>query len=141
VLTERLENYHRYGHLYSIIMLDIDFFKKINDGYGHGMGDKVLIDVAQLTQNLLRKNDLLARYGGEEFVIVLPNTNEEEARLVAEKIRSTLESAELIEDHKVTASFGICQIRDNETTKSLIECADAALYSSKESGRNRVTLG
>jgi len=128
--------------LVSIIMIDIDHFKKINDTYGHKVGDKVLVTVSNLLDNRIRKSDILARWGGEEFIIFLPDTNKESANLVAENIRMAIETTQIkIEDKNIniTASFGIADSSNkNHTIKEIINSSDNALYLAKEKGRNRV---
>lgn len=128
----------------SLLMLDIDFFKKVNDTYGHMAGDFVLAHVAQTIKKIIRDEDVLARYGGEEFVVILRETNEEGAYLLAERIRKTIcaepvkfEGAEI----PVAISIGVSSLEDKnfKSTKELITAADEMLYMSKENGRNRTT--
>lgn len=122
-----------------LIMADLDYFKQINDTYGHGAGDQVLQAFARLLQQNIRKEDLSARYGGEEFIIITPHTALNKAHIVAERIRQAQESLRLpgIEG-RVTASFGICQLLPNDDHDSFISRADKALYQAKAEGRNRV---
>lgn len=124
----------------SVIMSDIDHFKIINDTYGHGTGDLVLTNFAETVQNLLRKQDYLIRYGGEEFLVLLPDTEVTQAELVAEKLRTVIETAPLAEEPQVsaTASFGVTTLNGNEPWETLISRADAALYEAKSKGRNLV---
>lgn len=130
--------------LFSVIMLDIDHFKKVNDTFGHLVGDNLLRSLAQLFKAHLRKNDIAARYGGEEFLILLPETQIEGAQAVATKIQKTLLRKEwkLKESGKsmgkVTLSMGISEYRFNEPGKSLLDRADKALYFAKENGRDRI---
>lgn len=125
----------------SVIMIDIDHFKKFNDIHGHDLGDRVLKAVAIAMRNALRKYDLPCRYGGEEFMAILPNTTAEGGFAVAERIRGNIEAME-IDGHKVTASLGIATFPklNAETPSELIERADQALYQAKEAGRNRSTI-
>lgn len=129
---------------YSIIMLDIDHFKKINDTWGHSVGDTVLAKVADVIRQKVRKTDVAARYGGEEIVILLPNTSEQDATAVAEKIRMKIEDTALSVDHesiKVTVSMGIaCAVTPTIEFKAVLEAADKALYRAKIAGRNRVEI-
>ncbi len=133
------------NHL-SLILADIDNFKKFNDFYGHQAGDYVLKEVAGLCGSLIREYDLVARYGGEEFVFVLPEAGEAEAAVVAEKIRSAIEQHTFHydnDDYRVTSSFGVAVFSgvDKPIKKSdLIERADKALYAAKKKGRNRVEV-
>ncbi len=128
---------------FSIIFFDLDHFKKINDTYGHDAGDYVLIEIGQLIRGgNLRPKDVFARYGGEEFVILLGNTNAQQAVLIAEKIRSAIEMHAFVYEGKrlpVTASVGVAELRsDIESAQTLLKIADKALYAAKTSGRNRV---
>lgn len=128
------------------IMTDIDFFKNVNDTYGHSVGDKVIAAVAHTLAAHLRENDLLCRYGGEEFCIVLPGSSEERAMEIAERLRAHVEKecgANIFpsETLQITSSFGIASLKSGAGDLSeLIELADFALYTSKQRGRNRVTL-
>lgn len=131
-----------------LILTDIDNFKKFNDFYGHQAGDYVLKEVAELCTGLIREYDLMARYGGEEFVFVLPETGEEEALIVAEKIRAAIEQHPFSydgDDYRVTSSFGVAIFDGAAKTKlfkksDLIERADKAMYTAKKKGRNRVEI-
>lgn len=128
----------------SLIMLDIDFFKKVNDTYGHKAGDDVIKFLARTLRNNTRKVDIVARYGGEEFVILMPDTTKDGAYSVAEKIREIIRNALVITDEhqiKITSSFGISSFPDTaQSFDDLIKTADEALYFSKQNGRNRVTI-
>lgn len=128
----------------SILMMDIDFFKQINDTYGHAAGDTVLEEIAGIIKSCTRKSDTAARYGGEEFVLMLSNTPYKTAMNVAERIRKQVESKVVVYDNnelKVTISIGISSYNfDLESAKSLVDRADKALYESKQNGRNRITL-
>jgi diguanylate cyclase (GGDEF)-like protein len=126
---------------YCLVLLDIDHFKSINDTYGHSVGDEVLRIVAARLRDGLRKDDLLARYGGEEFAILLPRTNFESARHVAERLRITLARTSIDTSSgpiKVTASFGLATYQDWMSQPDLIREADYALYEAKSRGRNCV---
>lgn len=130
----------------SLIMVDIDFFKKFNDNYGHQMGDKVLQYVAKLIKEECEEPMIPVRFGGEEFCILLPGMSNEESADVAEKVRHKI-SAIRIKQKKtgeaissITASFGVARLAPEETPESLIERADAALYKAKDSGRNNVQI-
>ena len=128
----------------SLILTDIDNFKKFNDFYGHQAGDYVLKELASLCTDVIREYDLMARYGGEEFVFILPETNEKEALIVAEKLRSAIEQHPFHydgDDYRVTSSFGVAVFSGTGKPMKkteLIERADKALYSAKKKGRNRV---
>ena len=136
-LSQRM-NHHLYDfeHL-SILMLDIDFFKKINDNYGHIVGDKVLIKVSEIISQLIRGFDTVGRYGGEEFLVILPNTNSENAYKAAERIRKKIEETEFDDIEHLTVSIGFTSYTD-ESIESLINKADQNLYEAKRTGRNKV---
>ncbi len=143
-LKEELERTKRYGGTFSIAMLDIDFFKNVNDKHGHVAGDKTLQLVAKLMKAQTRTNDCVGRFGGEEFAILLPQTPVDKALIVAEKIREQVQMNALIHEGdkiNVTISAGVGEVtRPTETMEELIERVDAALYKAKESGRNQVKL-
>ncbi|OGM08788.1 MAG: hypothetical protein A2008_01365 [Candidatus Wallbacteria bacterium GWC2_49_35] len=144
-LDEEIIRARRYQSTLSLIMLDVDHFKKFNDTYGHQMGDVVLIGVAGVVHDLIRKNiDIPARYGGEEFAVILPETDIEGAYRLAERIRLEISKKEFEHNGKVvnvTASLGIASYPLHATAKlDLIARADLALYKSKENGRNKVSI-
>jgi diguanylate cyclase (GGDEF)-like protein len=124
----------------SLIVLDIDYFKRINDNYGHIVGDDVLRQVAQCMENTIRSSDALYRYGGEEFAIVLNGTGESGALLLAERIRQNVENLriESLKSVKITLSLGVAVLQQNESPEQLFKHADSALYRAKREGRNRV---
>jgi diguanylate cyclase (GGDEF)-like protein/PAS domain S-box-containing protein/putative nucleotidyltransferase with HDIG domain len=124
---------------FSVIFLDVDFFKNINDTFGHAVGDQVLIDVAKLLQHETYSGELVARYGGEEFVILCPATELDQALRRAERLRATLSRNPSggLTDFPVTASFGVAQAETGDTVESILRRADKALYQAKETGRNR----
>ncbi len=122
----------------SLIIVDIDNFKKINDTYGHNVGDLVIVKIAKLLVEKLREIDIVCRWGGEEFVILLPAVNMDNAVLVAEKLRSSIEQLKIDGLGKITASFGVSCVHKDDDIHSVINRADIALYSAKAAGRNRV---
>jgi diguanylate cyclase (GGDEF)-like protein len=124
----------------SIVMLDLDHFKQINDTYGHAAGDQVLSKVSALVQANIRSQDVFARWGGEEFVLVCRNTRLQEASLLAEKLRELIADTPLGPDGQVRASFGVATLRANETLEQIFARVDQALYQAKRSGRNRVQV-
>ena len=124
---------------YSLIMFDIDFFKKVNDTYGHDIGDEVLKDVILITQKLIRKDDMLIRWGGEEFILLCPKTTKHNAFLLAERCRKTIEINTFVKDIKITASFGVTDINHYEDLREQINRVDTKLYVSKNNGKNSVT--
>lgn len=121
-----------------ILMIDIDFFKKVNDTFGHTKGDLVLREISGLVQSSIRSYDILGRYGGEEFVVLMPDIDCENAKHVAERIRLEIEGHEFEGVGRVTVSVGLAQYTSPESIESLIDRADQALYVAKETGRNRV---
>lgn len=131
----------RHGHDFSMIVLDIDHFKRINDAYGHSRGDTAIRSVVEAAKDCARSTDSLYRYGGEEFVILLRNTNQTGAYLLADRIRAQVEKMVCVcEDESIdmTVSVGVSSLSDKDTAESLFDRADAALYTAKHSGRNRV---
>jgi len=129
----------RYVHPFSLLILDIDFFKKVNDNLGHDVGDKVLQEYTRFITIHLRQTDVFCRIGGEEFAVILPHTTKDKAYILAQKIR------ELVQNHKsvtpITISAGLVQYEKGDDEESIFKRADKALYRAKESGRNRVVLG
>ena len=137
-LKMETKRFERYGRPVSIILMDIDYFKKINDTYGHQAGDEVLKTVSAILTDNLRQIDVIGRWGGEEFLIICPETDLECACGIAEKLRKTVESHDFGLDIAVTCSFGAAAIASNENDSDFIQKADDALYMAKENGRNRV---
>ncbi|MCX7746361.1 MAG: diguanylate cyclase [Clostridia bacterium] len=144
LLKHEIVRSKRYNRIFSLIMFDIDHFKKLNDTYGHPAGDEVLINIARLTKENFRTIDVTARYGGEEFIVILPETDTDGARIAAERLRQDIENSVFTyAEHKIksTVSMGIASYpKDAETMEELIKKADEALYASKANGRNRITL-
>ena len=127
----------------SVIALDIDHFKKINDTYGHLAGDKVIIEIANMLESAVRSCDIVFRYGGEEFVVVLSSTDLAGAQLLAERVRKTIESKSVSCEEgeiAITASLGVASYERGENDRSLLARADTALYQAKHDGRNRTAL-
>lgn len=122
----------------SLIILDIDHFKKVNDTYGHNAGDNVLIQVSHTLLKTLRNIDIVCRWGGEEFVILLPTANLEQATLLAEKLRAYIEELEMDVVENITSSFGVSKVKEGDDMTTVISRADKALYLAKHSGRNCV---
>jgi diguanylate cyclase (GGDEF)-like protein len=119
-------------------MIDIDYFKHVNDEYGHLTGDQVLADFAKLISSRIRKTDFLGRWGGEEFLIICPETDMGSAIQMAETIRSMVQTHEFLPAGSLTASFGVSPCIPNDDRDALISRADTALYDAKRNGRNRV---
>jgi len=147
---QEVERSERYEHPLSAIMLDIDHFKRVNDTYGHAIGDQILQGVSKRCASILRKMDILGRYGGEEFVILLPETDMANAVQVAERLRVVIENAPFQVDHAreihITISLGVSSISPHtqrgefpvDNLEMLLEQADQALYEAKADGRNLV---
>ncbi len=138
---QEYQRWKRYGNPLSLIMVDVDFFKKINDRFGHLAGDKVLVKVAQTLNGQLRQTDFMARYGGEEFAILLPQTQREEAMQVAEKLRQHVQDAPFHfsgEPVKVTCSMGVAELREGDSWEQAVDRADQCLLRAKQEGRNCV---
>jgi diguanylate cyclase len=138
-LEERMSAWNRRREVFSLLLVDVDFFKKLNDQHGHLAGDQVLAALGNSLRRAIRREDAIARYGGEEFAILLPNTTAEQAALVAQEVREA--AARTIVRHNqqtiaVTVSGGIAAIQPNERVETLIQRADAALYAAKAAGRN-----
>ncbi|MDO6823313.1 sensor domain-containing diguanylate cyclase [Marinobacter sp. 1_MG-2023] len=144
LVDAEFERYRRYNQATSLVMFDIDFFKKVNDSYGHLVGDEVIKHAATTAKNNLRQSDSIGRYGGEEFGIILPETDVEGARIICERIRESINDSVVqttIAPIRYTVSVGIAQL--DHAAKSYMEWmqqADEALYAAKNGGRNRVIV-
>ncbi|MFV8834402.1 GGDEF domain-containing protein [Aquisalimonas sp.] len=130
----------RYGLPCSLIVLDIDHFKRINDTRGHLMGDEILVQLTELLRHRLRQSDRVFRYGGEEFVVSLPSTRAGAATRIAEKLRARVASTRFPGTDQLTVSAGVAELRYGETQRDWLRRADAALYAAKLAGRNRVNV-
>ncbi len=141
-LAEQLQLLGHTGIPFSVIMIDLDHFKAINDTWGHAVGDQALIGFAQLLERFSRGSDVPGRFGGEEFLIILPDARLEIAAQVAERLRSAAPTVTPPEvtDRRLTASFGVAEAALGDTAENLLGRADAALYRAKEGGRDRVGL-
>ena len=142
-IYQEVQRWQRYGNPLTLAVIDIDFFKKINDNYGHQIGDKVLKIVAQTVGKLLREVDFMARFGGEEFVALLPETDADSALILLNRIRESLAKKPLkYKDDKIslTVSIGISQFEGDDTSDIAFGRADEALYKAKESGRNQCII-
>ena len=139
-LPEELIRYKRYRAPLSLLLIDIDDFKDINDTYGHSKGDSVLVNLSEIFIDTIRDLDICIRYGGEEFLIILPHTKRKFASKLAERLRKNVRDFDF-EDVRLTISIGISNCPANaDTVRGLINSADEALYLSKTSGKNKVTL-
>jgi diguanylate cyclase (GGDEF)-like protein len=140
VLENELHRSDRFERHFSVMFFDIDNFKKINDSYGHHVGDTVLIELAELVVSAVRKIDTVSRLGGEEFSIIVPEIKLEDAYKMAEKIRQKIEGYQFSIGEKVTVSFGISEFKKGVLKDDLLKQADNAMYKAKQGGRNRVEV-
>jgi diguanylate cyclase (GGDEF)-like protein len=144
-LNREMDRIRRYGGILSCVILDLDFFKKVNDTFGHQVGDQILTGVARILEKGIRESDLAVRYGGEEFALLLLQTEAQVALLVCERLRSQLAAYpfQVIDSPvRITASFGLASFPSNliQEQKELVKAADQALYQAKSGGRDRVVL-
>lgn len=137
---EAIERHKRYGADSSLLLVDIDFFKSVNDEVGHAAGDRALKEIAALMRRSLRKLDLVFRIGGEEFLVLLPDVKEAGAAEAAEKLRREVASAEFLPGRNITVSIGVGEIAPGEAREQWIRRIDRALYAAKGAGRNRVVI-
>lgn len=138
-LLAEIDKVNRYGGTFSVIYIDIDHFKVINDQYGHPVGDEVLTTFSKIISSLNRTSDIFSRYGGEEFLIIAHETDAGNATQHAERLRLEVEQYPFEKIDHLTCSFGVTEFRrDSDTVKSIIKRADDALYKAKKNGRNRV---
>lgn len=141
-LNEILEKEYDISKLFnrkiSIVIMDVDFFKSINDTFGHNTGDKVLSTLGQILKNNIRRSEIVGRWGGEEFLIICLETDADAAYYLAERIRKIIENFDFNLCCNITCSFGVSTIKENDTLENLINRADTALYGAKKHGRNRV---
>jgi len=138
-LKEEISRASRYNYPFSLVMFDIDHFKAVNDNYGHAIGDEVLKEYSRLVDSHLREADLLCRVGGEEFMVILPYTQKDHAKEIAEKLRTKIESHKKI--ISITMSFGVVEFEKDDDFESIYKRVDDALYSAKRNGRNMVIVG
>lgn len=141
VLEQESARSKRHGGSFSLILLDIDMFKRVNDAFGHQFGDRVLIEVGHILEKNVRPYDVVGRWGGEEFLIVCSNTNLDGATAIAEKLRTAMAQHAFEVVGSRTASFGVSMFISGESFEETLGRADAALYRAKKNGRNRVELG
>jgi diguanylate cyclase (GGDEF)-like protein len=141
VLDDRLELLAaeaRRGRRFSLAIVDIDHFKRVNDTHGHAVGDRVLVGVAQALRDAVRRSDLVARLGGEEFCVVQTDVDPDLMAMLTERLRTTIETS--IRPIAVTASFGVCHSSVSMVPGEMLVKADGALYMAKRAGRNRVAI-
>jgi len=137
-ISEEIERAERFKQPLSILLLDLDYFKRINDNYGHGVGDDVLRAVSQALSQTVRPYDLACRWGGEEFLVILSNCNEEQALETGERVGAAVRALNLDPVGRVTVSGGVAEYRHGEHYAAMVERADAGLYAAKEAGRDRI---
>ena len=137
ILDMEIEKAKRGKQKLSLFLIDIDFFKKINDTYGHMKADELLARLAKVLQKQIRKSDIAARFGGEEFFVLLPETNIEKAKKLAERLKKAIHLDKKFKKYKLTVSGGITQFKEKDTKKKLKQRVDKALYKAKESGRDK----
>src|SRR3989344_2433449 len=125
---------------FTIMIIDLDDFKKINTNYGHITGDRVLFELAEYLQESLRKSDTVARFGGEEFIILMPETETKKAKKVSERLRKNMFINHTLKDYKITFSGGIAEYKIGEKISSIIKRADKVLYKAKKEGKNRTEI-
>jgi len=130
--------YQRSNNTISILLIDVDYFKQVNDQFGHLVGDKILCQVVRIIEENCRASDMLFRYGGEEFILLLPEENIQNAELIAEKNRSLLNAITLPDKSVISVSIGVCELASDMSANDWIKYADQALYQAKSDGRNRV---
>ncbi|WP_006787838.1 GGDEF domain-containing protein [Thiorhodospira sibirica] len=140
VLEHELHRAARYQSRFALILFDIDHFKRVNDGFGHLTGDRVLQEFTNLVAQRIRQSDIFGRWGGEEFILLCQDTDADNARRLAEDLRQKIANHRFGEIKHATASFGVTLYIPDDTADAIIARADRALYQSKQSGRNRVTL-
>jgi diguanylate cyclase (GGDEF)-like protein len=138
IIALEMERARRFNHPLSILMFDIDNFKKVNDTFGHTYGDHVLRDIADIVRGHTRRINHLVRWGGDEFIIVPIETNLEGAGVLSERLRGAIDSFGFDKVGKITASFGVAQLKDDDTEDAFLKRVDDALYKAKTTGGNRV---
>jgi two-component system, cell cycle response regulator len=137
-LAEEIQKAHRFNSTFAVVMFDIDYFKWINDSFGHQLGDKILIEITEVVTLNIRDIDVFARFGGEEFIILAPETDLEGATILAEKLRREIESNKFSHGKKLTCSFGVSIYQKEDKPDDLIKRVDDRLYLAKKRGRNQV---
>jgi diguanylate cyclase (GGDEF)-like protein len=140
LLKQQIEISQRYTSNLSILFIDIDHFKFINDTFGHDVGDKVLVEIVDAINSVLRTSDIFARWGGEEFAVLTPETDMAGARILANKIKKAVENHLFEVVRKVTVSIGVSELKYTDDSNKFIKRADSALYNAKNGGRNRVEV-
>lgn len=140
ILSAELDRAGRYQRIFSVILFDLDNFKQVNDRFGHPAGDAILRDFTNFVQQHIRRSDLFARWGGEEFILIMPESDLASGRLKADYLRQQIKNRAFHQGIRITSSFGVTVYYPRDTTQSLLERADAALYRAKANGRNCVEV-
>jgi diguanylate cyclase (GGDEF)-like protein/PAS domain S-box-containing protein len=140
IITREMERVKRYNKSLSVALFDIDHFKKVNDMFGHNVGDSVLKKIANIVKKTIRNVDYFIRWGGEEFVIILAETDKKQAYVLAERIRQGIEKFDFNNAAQITISCGVAEFKKEDTRHTLIKRADDAMYKAKRNGRNRVVM-
>ncbi|MBD3612043.1 MAG: diguanylate cyclase [Hydrogenovibrio crunogenus] len=140
-LDSEVERVNRYGSTFSVIMMDLDNFKKVNDKFGHLVGDEVLVVFAQTVEKEIRKIDIFGRWGGEEFILICPETPLTHAIQLGKKVRKSIESQDYPENISQTVSLGVAEYQTGEAINDCLNRADQNLYKAKQLGRNQVCPG
>lgn len=133
-----MDSWQRYRHTSTILLIDVDYFKRINDKYGHSVGDTAIKRLVEVISSRIRAVDILCRFGGEEFVVLLQETGIDSALRIAQELRALVESAEILPQGNVTISTGVCEVIAADSVDHWLKLADSALYLAKHNGRNRV---
>lgn len=137
IIEKRIDCFNHKGEVFSILMIDIDDFKSVNDHFGHVFGDEVIIRICKEIKRNIRKNDYVGRYGGEEFIVIFNNTKLEETVMISERIRKSIEKLEPVISLNITISGGVREY-SNGDCKKVVEDADKFLYKAKSLGKNRI---
>ena len=137
-IRQECERAKRFHQPFSVIAMDVDDFKQINDNHGHHAGDQTLINIVALVRSHIREIDLIARWGGDEFMVVLPNTGRADGRLVADKLRELLVQSRVCQHFDITMSFGLAEYQPDEPMSQLMVRVDRALYQAKLTGKNQI---
>ncbi|MCZ6469968.1 MAG: GGDEF domain-containing protein, partial [Gammaproteobacteria bacterium] len=140
ILQKEFSRYLRHSQRFGIIMIDIDHFKRVNDTYGHDVGDKMLVQLSRKFEQATRNSDYISRWGGEEFLICCTTISENDLYIIAENIRQMIVNSEFKIKENITISLGCAMIQANENINELVKRADVALYAAKNNGRNQTVV-